>query len=147
MPLRFVPDLQSFSAALGARSFSDLNRQLLRLRFALIARAGVELPPELGGRDGPAKKPALAEDVARAAAGLCEVLNLPLGFNAFNHHHQVKLAGDFQDLRDYRCGDRVGSDGGCENAVDFDGVDGQVVQIGERGVAGAEVVDIDGMAE
>uniref|UniRef100_UPI00313D9C97 hypothetical protein n=1 Tax=Hydrogenophaga sp. OTU3427 TaxID=3043856 RepID=UPI00313D9C97 len=63
--------------------------------------------------------------------------------HAFSHHHQTQRPRHAQD----GCGDGlvVFADGNAAHkaAVDLDFVNGHAAQVGQRGIAGPEVIDTD----
>jgi len=61
----------------------------------------------------------------------------------FDDDLDAKRIGHGQDLRDDDRGERAGADGVGEGAIDLDGVDGELIQIGKTGIASAEVVDVE----
>src|SRR5687768_1177630 len=89
------------------------------------------------GVDRPADEVAL-EEVAAAAL---EVVALRLGLDALAHHLDVERMRQRHDRRDDGALVRVGGHLGGERAVDLELVDREALQVGQAGVAGAEVVD------
>ena len=78
---------------------------------------------------------------------LAEVVELVDRFDAFGEGSEAEVPAELDEDADQRVGfggavDRVG-----ERAVDLDRVDRELLERGERGVAGAEVVDRDVDAE
>jgi len=74
------------------------------------------------------------------------VVGLLVGFYAFEDDCEAQRVRESGESGD----DRVGGffvEGGGEAAVEFDDVDGEVSQVGEAGVAGAEIVECDLEAE
>ena len=65
------------------------------------------------------------------------------GFDAFGDRRQAQGVGEVDDGAHDRCGTGIFGDGGDERAVEFDFVDRQFVEVVQRGVAAAEIVDGD----
>ena len=82
--------------------------------------------------------------LAAVAAELAEALQLGLVLDALGDRDEAEAAAELHERGDQRV---VGVAGGDEGAVDLQRVDRELLQVGERGVAGAEVVDRDPDAE
>ena len=78
---------------------------------------------------------------ARAAAEGEQRLALRLGLDALGHHGQPERRGHRRDRLDQRRGARVLRHPGHERAVDLQRVEREALQVGQRRVAGAEVVE------
>ena len=90
-----------------------------------------------------AVQPALAEiDFARL-----EVVGLVLALDAFGHGQQIERAGHADDVLGDLVGGRIGADGIDEGLVDFQRIERQALQVGQAGIARAEVVDGHGVAQ
>jgi hypothetical protein len=77
-----------------------------------------------------------------------EALELGVVFDAFAECFYAECFAELDECVDEGVGRFVGfGDAGDERAVDFEGVDGELAEVGERAVAGAEVVDRDAHAE
>ena len=73
------------------------------------------------------------------AAELIEFDRVGIGLGAFGHHIHAEVVGERDDrFQDHRPGAAVG--GAHERLVDLDGVEREALQIGQRGMAGAEIV-------
>ena len=103
----------------------------------------VEETLELRRRDGAPAEPTLG---INGLPGRGKVGGLLLGFDSFDNDAQVERIGHGENLRKNRDGDCFSADGLCKCLVDFDAVDGQIVEISQARVAGAKVVDVDAMA-
>ena len=84
---------------------------------------------------------AVEEALAVLAADRAQQADVVLGLDPLDHHLLAELVGERHDrAQDHRAG-AVLAAGMQERAVDLDGVEGELVEIGERGIAGAEVVE------
>ena len=72
---------------------------------------------------------------------------LLLGLDAFGGDAQAERVGQTDDRRDDRGVAGIGAEAAHERTVDLHGVDREPLQVAERGVAGAEVVDRELHAE
>ena len=97
---------------------------------------------ECGGGHGFAEEPSLG--VADSAGD--EELRLRFGLDTFSDGLEVERAGHLNNVNDDLAGCAVGVDGFDEGLIDFERVERKRLQAGERGVAGAEVVDGDAEA-
>jgi hypothetical protein len=83
------------------------------------------------------EEPALR--VANAASS--EEAGLGFSFDALGDHLEMERMGHFNDVQDDLTGGAIGLDGVDEGPVDFECIERERLQAGERGVAGAEIVD------
>jgi len=90
-----------------------------------------------GLRLGPSEVVALPAVHAEGAEGG----SLFKGFDPFGGDQQPEIVGEDDDGADDRQVRAGPADAGNKGSVDLDRVDGDVAQVAERGVAGAEVVD------
>ena len=81
--------------------------------------------------------------LAGVAAELAQVGELGLVLDALGDRPQPERAAELDERLDQRVRLVRAGGGGDERAVDLQRVDRQLLQVGERGVAGAEVVDRD----
>ena len=81
------------------------------------------------------------EPLHQIGAGLPEVGSLRFSLDTFADDGDVQVGCQRQDGSDHGAGAWVAGQFGDQAAVDFDEGDGQLYQAGQRGVAGAEVVD------
>ena len=72
-----------------------------------------------------------------------QLFQLRLAFHAFGDYRQVQRVGHVDDVADQIALDPVRQDIVDERLVDLERADRQTPQVGERGVAGAEVVQRD----
>src|SRR5882724_9646928 len=77
------------------------------------------------------------------AVHLAQQIELLLGLHSLGHHFHVQAAGEREDGVDDLQGVVGRADALDEAAVDLQRVDGELVQVAERAVSGAEVVEID----
>jgi hypothetical protein len=77
----------------------------------------------------------------RFAAVGAQVARLRFGLDAFGHQVQAQAARDRDDRQDHRIVALLVVDLLHEGLVDLDRVDREAVQVGQRRIAGAEVVD------
>src|SRR5262249_55882429 len=74
------------------------------------------------------------------AAQLVELDRIGVGLRAFGDHVHAEVVGERDDrLQDHR--PRAAAGGADEGLVDLDGVEREALQIGERGMAGAEIIE------
>ena len=78
---------------------------------------------------------------------LAQVLDLLGALDAFRHHVEAERMRHGDDGGGDRLVVRVGGDVADELLVDLEGVDRQALEVGKRGIAGAEVVDREGDAD
>src|SRR3954471_10106250 len=88
-------------------------------------------------------RPAQMVSLRIAAPQLAQDLELPLVLHPFRHHLHVQALRQREDGVDDLQRLLGLADALDEAAVDLQGVDGELVQVGERRVAGAEVVEVD----
>ena len=80
------------------------------------------------------------------AAELVELDRVGIGLGAFRHHLHAEVVRERDDrAQDHRA--RALAVGAHERLVDLDGVEREALQIGERGMAGAEIVERQAGAE
>ena len=80
------------------------------------------------------------------AAQLIELDRVRIGLGAFGDHVHAEVVGERDDrFQDHRAGAAAG--GADEGLVDLDGVERKALQIGQRGMAGAEIVQRQADAE
>ena len=75
--------------------------------------------------------------------GLFEIVDLRLRFDAFGDEIEAEAACDGNDCQDYRKMAVLAPDFLDEGLVDLQRVNGKSMQVGERGITRAEVVDGD----
>ena len=81
--------------------------------------------------------------LAAVAAELAQAGELGLVLDALGDRAQAEAAAELDERLDQRVALVRARRRGDERAVDLQRVDRQLLQVGERGVAGAEVVDRD----
>ena len=138
----------SFPIGLGAR----FARPRRTRRLGVVAARGLADPGCFLGQHGLLQpeldvfgrlRLAEQEPLHDAAAEAVQDLHLAQVFHAFGDHAQTERAGQGDDGRDHRGALRRHAEVAHEAAVDLQLADGQGRQIGQRRVAGAEVVDRD----
>lgn len=65
------------------------------------------------------------------------------GLDAFRHHPKAQVMGRLNDCFYHRSIGQIGGHVIDEALFDFQGINGQLTDVAERGVAGAKVVDVD----
>ena len=74
------------------------------------------------------------------AAQLIELDRIRVRLGAFRHHVHAEVMRQRDDrFQDHRAGAAAG--GAHERLVDLDGVERETLQVGQRGMAGAEIVE------
>ena len=87
------------------------------------------------------------EALAEVALFALEGLELGLVLDSFAERLEAERLAELDERVDERAGFLRGGDAGDEGAVDLERVDGELAEVGEGAVAGAEVVDRDAHAE
>ena len=77
------------------------------------------------------------------ASKFTKSIKLLWGFDPFGDGAKAQVGGEFDDRGDDLLVLDIGAEAGDEGAVDFDEGQGEAAEVGERGVAGAEVVEAD----
>src|SRR5581483_1012931 len=148
---RFTPPGGS-PAPLGVESGSRRRRRRIRKhgdgpcrgrRAAAAGRGRLEERLDRLELEGAREEKALAA-VALFALQVAELRRL---LDAFADRFQAQGLAELDEGVDEGAGLAGGGDPGDEGAVDLEGVDGELAQVGEGAVAGAEVVDRDPDAE
>ena len=90
-----------------------------------------------------------AEDIALDAVTviLMQFFRLRLAFDPFGHDRKIESVRHINDRADKVSLDLIAQYAIDEGLIHFQGVDGQATEIGEGGVASAEVVQSDSDAE
>jgi hypothetical protein len=111
------------------------------LRALRISAGGVPLPVQQPGHLRRVQRPAEQIALRQLGTEVPEQLGLPNGLDALRDDRQVKRPCEVEDRRgEVRLATALGQRTD-EASVDLDLVDRQLVQVAERGVPGAEVVE------
>jgi hypothetical protein len=108
------------------------------LRLGFLAEALQQF-----GDDASRNRARIEIALAKAAAHHLQALGLPLRFDALGDDLHAEAVGDPDQRLDDHAAPGAAFDAADEGAVDLDDVDREIQQMGQRGEAGAEIVERD----